>query len=110
MALIKCKECGHEISDEAFTCPNCGKPQRDKTPSVSFSGQAFVYFVSLFLPPFGLWYVWKYLKQKDQKSRRIGYVALILTIASLAITIWLTQKTIDSLNQSLNSFDILNNY
>ena len=26
MALIKCKECGHEISDKASVCPNCGCP------------------------------------------------------------------------------------
>ena len=26
MALIKCKECGKEISDKAYTCPNCGCP------------------------------------------------------------------------------------
>ena len=24
MALIKCKECGHEVSDSTETCPNCG--------------------------------------------------------------------------------------
>ena len=24
MALIKCKECGKEISDQSKTCPNCG--------------------------------------------------------------------------------------
>ena len=26
MALIKCKECGHEASDKASACPNCGCP------------------------------------------------------------------------------------
>lgn len=26
MALIKCNECGKEISDKAKTCPNCGCP------------------------------------------------------------------------------------
>lgn len=26
MALIKCKECGHEISDKAIRCPKCGCP------------------------------------------------------------------------------------
>ena len=26
MALIKCPECGKEISDKAITCPNCGVP------------------------------------------------------------------------------------
>ena len=26
MALIKCNECGNEISDKAKVCPNCGNP------------------------------------------------------------------------------------
>lgn len=26
MALFKCKECGHDISDKASVCPNCGCP------------------------------------------------------------------------------------
>ena len=26
MALIKCTECGHEVSDKASACPNCGCP------------------------------------------------------------------------------------
>ena len=26
MAMIKCPECGKEISDKASTCPNCGSP------------------------------------------------------------------------------------
>ncbi len=26
MALIKCTECGHEVSENASSCPNCGSP------------------------------------------------------------------------------------
>ena len=26
MALIKCPECGREVSDRASSCPNCGCP------------------------------------------------------------------------------------
>ncbi|MGH8428216.1 MAG: zinc-ribbon domain-containing protein [Gammaproteobacteria bacterium] len=26
MALIKCSECGREISDRATSCPGCGNP------------------------------------------------------------------------------------
>lgn len=29
MALIKCTECGKEISDKALNCPNCGYPKND---------------------------------------------------------------------------------
>lgn len=31
MALIKCKECGHQISNKAKTCSNCGIPLPKKT-------------------------------------------------------------------------------
>ena len=30
MALIKCPECGQEISDQATSCPNCGCPMKEK--------------------------------------------------------------------------------
>ncbi len=30
MALIKCPECGKEISTLASTCPNCGAPQQQQ--------------------------------------------------------------------------------
>jgi hypothetical protein len=41
MALIKCSECGKDVSDKATACPNCGAPplerrrarhRRDNTP------------------------------------------------------------------------------
>lgn len=33
MALIKCHDCGKDISDEAKFCPGCGaKPKRDMKP------------------------------------------------------------------------------
>jgi hypothetical protein len=30
MALTNCRECGHEISSEAESCPNCGAPNPQK--------------------------------------------------------------------------------
>ncbi len=33
MALIKCTECGKEISDKAATCPNCGCPVTHELPN-----------------------------------------------------------------------------
>ena len=30
MALKKCKECGHEVSEQAGTCPNCGHPLKER--------------------------------------------------------------------------------
>lgn len=35
MALIKCPECGKEVSDRASACPNCGCPISGSSSSVS---------------------------------------------------------------------------
>lgn len=37
MALIKCKECGKEISDMAKNCPNCGCPVTKENSATDFS-------------------------------------------------------------------------
>lgn len=34
MALIKCPECGSEVSDSAFKCPKCGKQLRKPKRSI----------------------------------------------------------------------------
>ena len=32
MGMIKCPECGKEISDKAEACPNCGAPMAKRCP------------------------------------------------------------------------------
>jgi len=103
-----CPSCHSTVSAISYFCPNCGKPLRDKLPAVSLSRQIIVYSVSLFLPPFGFWYAWKYLKQSDYTSKIIGLIATILTIISTIITIRLTKGFIDAVNQSLKSINNLN--
>ena len=43
MALIKCSECGKEISDRAIACPNCGCPiEKEKAEGIcSINGNSY---------------------------------------------------------------------
>jgi len=36
MALVKCKECGQEVSQKAGSCPKCGAPIKKKTSMVTW--------------------------------------------------------------------------
>jgi len=36
MALVKCKECGKEISSQAESCPNCGRKKPKSTSTVTW--------------------------------------------------------------------------
>jgi len=42
MSLIKCKECGQEISKDAEVCPHCGKKNKKDNPLVGFLGLLFI--------------------------------------------------------------------
>jgi len=45
MALIKCKECGHEISKSAKNCPNCGaKRKKSSAGCLVFIILGFLFF------------------------------------------------------------------
>ncbi|EFY06681.1 zinc ribbon domain-containing protein [Succinatimonas hippei] len=55
MALIKCPECGKEVSSTSFVCPNCGKELRK--PKRSFIGKIFLWIFFLFNIFMILWLV-----------------------------------------------------
>ena len=46
MALIKCKECGKEMSDQAESCPNCGYKLKNKTIKTKKTGAIIVLIAS----------------------------------------------------------------
>jgi len=105
---IICPSCKSTVPAGTYFCSNCGKQLKDKTPSATLSRQIIVYLVSLFLPPFGLYYAWKYLKAGDYESRKIGIIAIVLTIISTIVTLWLAEGFISSIYQSLNEINNLN--
>jgi hypothetical protein len=99
---LNCLGCKQPIVPQDYFCPNCGKKIKDKPQSTTVLRQIIVYLISFLLPPLGLWPAIKYLKQKDGKSRMIGFVAIILTVISSAISIWLYLGIIKTVNEQLN--------
>ena len=55
MALIKCEECGKEISDTAKSCPNCGFVLSKKKQNNNDGGEvsSSAKWISLFIPIIG---------------------------------------------------------
>jgi hypothetical protein len=100
---IVCSFCHAPMMSSANFCSNCGKALRAIPPATSVARQIIVYLISFFLAPFGFWYAWKYLKQDDPISKRIGAVAIALTIVAIALAIWTTAGLFHSVNQYLNS-------
>lgn len=92
-----CPSCKTEVSILDFFCPVCGKKLKEKPLSTSISKQIFIYLLSTLLPPLGLWPAIKYLRQGDNKSKKIGIIAIVLTIISIIITFWISAGIIKSI-------------
>jgi hypothetical protein len=99
---LNCPNCKQVVLASDYFCPNCGKKIKDKPLSTTILKQALVYLLSISFPPLGFWPAVKYLKQKDQKSRMIGFIAVALTIISIAVTVWLCLGIMNTFNQELN--------
>jgi hypothetical protein len=53
MTLVRCSECGHDVSTDARSCPHCGHRLVPAEPAKS---DAMAGCLGLFLGPVGLWY------------------------------------------------------
>ena len=96
-----CRFCNSPVIDTFFFCPTCGKKLHE--PPITIAKQISVYAISILLPPLGLWPGIKYAIQKDEKIRAVGIIAIILTVISTVVTIWLFMTTINSITSSINS-------
>lgn len=84
MALIKCPECGKEVSDASETCVHCGYPLKKKS-----SGSAFD------IPPVSYEENFKpsssneprYVGASNRKIRTRGFKKIISGIASILLSI-----------------------
>lgn len=106
-----CKSCETLSPNTYFFCPNCGKKLKDKPLSTTFTKQIVIYLISFFLPPFGLSQGLKYLRQNDGKEKAIGITIVLLTIASITISVLIVSYFMSSVNKlyngQLNSYPLL---
>ena len=109
MALIKCKECGKEVSDTLDVCIHCGCPLKNKkkdTPKIDNKkvSNKFIWIVSLLpiisvLIYLSVWYL--------TKSYYLGIIILILIMCIFSILfIVLDYKKLNKLGLDKNTLGI----
>src|SRR5687767_12689866 len=99
-ATPACLSCGKPVEQNSYFCPNCGKKIKEPPPSTHISSQIGIYLIALLAPPFGLIPAIKYLRSNDHNAKIIGYFAVLLTVISLSVAIWITLGFINQLNSS----------
>lgn len=87
-----CKNCGKEISDNAYVCPNCGvKVGGAQTADRKTNALAIVGFILAFLVPIaGLIcsiIARKQIFERDEGGAGLALAGLIISIVGLVITV-----------------------
>lgn len=100
--LHACSRCHTTVRPTDFYCYNCGLNLHTPPPSTSILRQMLLYIGSVLLPPIGLWWGFKYLKEKDSTSKTVGIICILLTIASLLLTLYLTTLFMNMITSQLN--------
>ncbi len=79
MSLIKCSECGKEISDKATNCPNCGAPV---VKSKNIDGCSGCLFIIIF---FAFWVYFSNDSKPSSNSQKTDYYSTKETKSNLQI-------------------------
>ena len=103
MSGMLCPQCHQPVLATEYFCPNCGKDLKEKPPGTKWWNQLYIYSLSFFLPPLGLWPAWKYIRSKDGTAQRVGWIAVALTVIAIVVSIFLFQDFVNSFSQYVNS-------
>ena len=98
-----CPQCHVPVKPTDFFCFNCGKNLKPKPLSTSLETIFMYYLGALVLPPLGIVWGIKYLKQESQTAKVHGIILIILTIFEIVLlTVW-TQQFINVVNTQLGN-------
>ncbi|HUD20258.1 MAG TPA: zinc ribbon domain-containing protein [Patescibacteria group bacterium] len=105
-----CPVCHTEVRLSDYFCFNCGKNLHEKPPSVTPESQAMLYLGSIFLPPMGVIWGWRYLKRDDQKSKIVGTVAMVITVIVLLLAVKWTVDIVNAVNKQMGQFNSMQGF
>ena len=103
MKPLTCPVCHQPVSENDYFCSNCGQNLKPIPLPTNIYSLFLLYIKCLLLPPMGVVWGIRYLKQKDTKSKITGLIAIIITVIILEIALKITLSLIDTVNKQVNS-------
>ena len=98
----KCPTCHTVVRPTDYFCFNCGKNLHEKLLPTSRATEIMYYVGSLLLPPIGIWWGFKYLRQDDRDSKRIRFICMAITVISTLIAVQWTMQFMQGVNAQVN--------
>ena len=98
---VLCPTCHQSVRRTDYFCYNCGKNLRPRPLSNSFSSQIILYIKTLLLPPLGIIWGFRYLRQQGVASKIVGLITIVITIIEIILLIKFTISLVNTVNQQI---------
>ena len=98
-----CPQCHTAVRATDFFCFNCGKNLKPKPLATSLETLLPYYLGSIILPPLGLVWGIKYVRQQSRTAKIHGAVFIVITVIEvILLTVW-TVNFVNTLQAQVNS-------
>lgn len=96
-----CPFCHVAARQTDYFCANCGKNLHPVPLGTMVMDQVKLYLGSVFLAPMGIIWGIRYLREKEDKSKIVGLVAMLLSIFTLIVAIQYTVNFVNTVNSQV---------
>ena len=104
----KCPYCSAEIDLTDKFCPNCGKKLPDKDMPFPTTQKLKIYFLSIVLAPFGLYWFFKYFRNENENKRKVAFNVLYISIVMIIVLFIINFYFIRALQTYVDSYNLDN--
>ncbi len=98
---VACPFCHVAVRPMDYFCSNCGKNLHPTPLGTGVSDIAKLYIGSVLLAPMGIFWGLRYLREKDDKSKIIGVIAMLLSLVTLIVAIQYTVTFMNTINNQV---------
>lgn len=102
VAQPECPVCHSVIKISDYYCYNCGKALRVAPKSVSLTSIILYSIASLVLPPMGILWGIRFIRDGQPRSKALGISLIILTIVELIVLTISTIQLVNTVNEQVN--------
>lgn len=99
--MLVCPACHIAVRPTDYFCFNCGKNLHAAPLGTGPADQIKLYLGSVFLTPMGIIWGLQYLREKDEKAKIVGIVAMILSVVIIIVVAQYTVSLVNTINNQV---------
>lgn len=96
-----CPSCHIVVKLTDYFCSNCGKNLHPVPLGITLIDQVKLYLGSVFLAPMGIFWGMRYLREKEDKPKIVGVVAMLLSVITLIVAIQYSVSFANTINSQV---------